>query len=333
MGSGSWTTDAYTAKEFLRRASGKTTFDYDAGIRSTPRASWKAHDTLNPKGVTVRESRDSDEHPESTSIAVIFDVTGSMAEVPMVLQTKLPGLLGLLLRKGYVEHPQILFGAVGDATCDVVPLQMGQFESDNRMDDHLTNMVLERGGGGQMTESYELAMYFMARHTITDSYEKRGKRGYLFFIGDEMAYSRVKAREVADVIGDGLQQDIILEDIVRELQQKWEVFFILPKAASYGGNPEVLTFWRKLFRQNVLELDDADAVCETIAAAIGIAEGTVDLDDAVSDLVAIGASASVIGATKTALAPYTGGTAVAKSSGGSLTGLSDPKAPPKTERL
>ena len=59
-----------------------------------------------------------------------------------------------------------MFGAIGDATCDRVPLQVGQFESDNRMDDDLGRIVLEGGGGGQQTESYELAMYFMARHTV-----------------------------------------------------------------------------------------------------------------------------------------------------------------------
>jgi len=48
--------------------------------------------------------------------AVLFDVTGSMGQVPRALQQKLPQLLGLLLRQGYVEHPQILFGAIGDAT-------------------------------------------------------------------------------------------------------------------------------------------------------------------------------------------------------------------------
>lgn len=46
-----------------------------------------------------------------------------------------------------------------------------------------------------MTESYELAMYFMARHTSIDCYEKRGKRGYLFMIGDELAYPKVKRHE------------------------------------------------------------------------------------------------------------------------------------------
>ncbi len=149
-------------------------------------------------GYRCRESRDSAEHPQSLAIAVLFDVTGSMRDVPRTLQAKLPQLLGLLLRKGYVTDPQIMFGAIGDATCDRAPLQIGQFESDNRMDDDLGRILLEGGGGGQKTESYELALYFMARHTVTDCFAKRGRRGYLFIIGDEMAYPRVKPGEVRD---------------------------------------------------------------------------------------------------------------------------------------
>ena len=159
MGSGRWSTDVYSAAANYRAASGTSAFAYsDSGAR-------KAHPALDPSGVAERESRDSDEHPQSTPIAVLFDVTGSMGAVPRVLQTKLPQLLGLLTRKGYATDPHIMFGAIGDATCDRVPLQVGQFESDNRMDDDLARIVLEGGGGGQQHESYELAMYFMARHT------------------------------------------------------------------------------------------------------------------------------------------------------------------------
>lgn len=33
-------------------------------------------------------------------------------------------------------------------------------------------------------------MYFIARHTAIDCWEKHGCKGYLFLIGDEMAYPR-----------------------------------------------------------------------------------------------------------------------------------------------
>ncbi|MFC5008604.1 hypothetical protein ACFPIJ_63675 [Dactylosporangium cerinum] len=287
MGSGIWSTDVYDAADRYRRATGASAFAYSDSGAST------VHSALDPKGVGKRESRDSDEHPDSVAIAVMFDVTGSMGSVPRVLQQKLPQLLGLLLRKGYVKDPQILFGAIGDATCDRVPLQVGQFESDNRLDEDLGRFVLEGGGGGQMTESYELAMYFMARHTSIDCYEKRGKRGYLFIIGDEQAYGRVKPGEVRDVIGDKLGEPIALRAIVEEVRRMYDTYYILPAGSSYAGNTTILDFWKDLLGQNVIALDDLDAVCETIALTVGLGEDTIDLDEGLDDLRDVGSTATV----------------------------------------
>ncbi|GAA1748866.1 hypothetical protein [Luedemannella helvata] len=285
MGSGLWSTDVYDAAAHTRARTGASAFAYsDSGAR-------KVHPALNPYGVTARESRDSDEHPRSLAIAVLFDVTGSMHSVPRTLQVKLPGLLGLLLRKGYVADPHIMFGAIGDATCDRAPLQVGQFESDNRMDEDLGRILLEGGGGGQQTESYELAMYFMARHTTIDCYEKRGRRGYLFIIGDELAYRRVKAREVKKIIGDDLSEDLSTEALVAELQRKYHVYYILPAGTSNAGSRSILRYWRDLLGQNVIELDDLDAVCETIALTVGLEEGAIDLDAGLEDLADVGSTA------------------------------------------
>ncbi|MGY0236810.1 hypothetical protein [Longispora urticae] len=288
MGSGRWDTNVYDAAKSYRAATGTSAFAYsDSGARDV-------HPTLDPHGVDVRESRDSDEHPRSTAIAVLFDVTGSMGHVPRTLQTKLPELFGLLLRKGYVTDPQILFGAVGDATCDRVPLQIGQFESDNRMDDHLANIVLEGGGGGQRTESYELAMYFMARHTSLDCYDKRGRKGYLFLIGDEMPYAGVKPKEVRKVVGDKLAEPVPVAAIVAELRQRYEVYYILPTGSAYAGDTEILGYWRGLLGQNVIQLDDLDAVCETIALTVGLGEEAIDLAEGLADLADVGSGAGEV---------------------------------------
>ncbi|WP_026211890.1 hypothetical protein [Longispora albida] len=288
MGSGRWSTDVYAAAKSYRKATGKSAFDYsDSGARTV-------HPRLDPHGVAARESRDSDEHPRSTPIAVLFDVTGSMGHVPRVLQAKLPELFGLLLRKGYCTDPQIMFGAVGDATCDAVPLQAGQFESDNRMDEDLASIVLEGGGGGQRTESYELAMYFMARHTSLDSYTKRGRRGYLFLIGDELPYAAVKPKEVKKVIGDKLDEPIPVAAIVAELKRQYEVYYILPTGSAYAGDSEILDHWRGLLGQNVIQLDDLDAACETIALTIGLAEEAIDLAAGLDDLAEAGSSAGEV---------------------------------------
>src|SRR5690349_15674099 len=98
MGSGRWSTNIHDAEELFRARTGTPTFGYTADLHRRGPAAWKVHDALDPKDVVQRESRDSEEHPTSLAISVLFDVTGSMGYVPQVLQQKLPDLFGLLLR-------------------------------------------------------------------------------------------------------------------------------------------------------------------------------------------------------------------------------------------
>ncbi|GAB2516987.1 hypothetical protein [Nocardia heshunensis] len=313
MGYGSWDDRAYDAARTFRAAKGLDDFGYTADMRSVPWDKWKAHPTLDPLGVGVRESRDSADHGNSLPIAVLFDVTGSMGSVPRIMQEKLAKLHGLLQRKGYADDPQILFGAIGDADSDRVPLQVGQFESDNRMDEQLRLILLEGGGGGQKSESYELAAYFIARHTATDAWEKRGQKGYLFIVGDELNKKRLTAKHIRDVIGDDVPSDIAVDSVYRELADRWHVHYILPNQSSYYRDPEIAEHWQGLLGERFLRLDDPAAVCELIALTIGIGEDRVDLGAGLADLRDIG-STSEADAVGKALAPL-GGTRRGRSVG------------------
>jgi hypothetical protein len=288
MGHGAWDDNAYRAAATFRRASGTADFAYSARMRAQPARQWRADPTLDPRGVTVRESRDGDDHPAATPIVVLFDVTGSMGIVPQVMQRRLAELFGLLQRKGYVQDPQIMFGAIGDADCDRVPLQVGQFESDNRMDDQLRTLFLEGGGGGQKSESYELAAYFVARHTATDAWDKRGRKGYLFIVGDEMNKRTLRADHIRRVIGDEVNEDLDTAAIYREVQQRWETFFILPRQTAYFDDRQVNEHWRSLLGERLLKLEDPEAVCELIALTIGLLEDSIDLGEGLADLADLG---------------------------------------------
>jgi hypothetical protein len=300
MGTTRWSDDHYRDRARLRARTGRDAFLHDHAIRAGEAAP-VVHEKMNPRGVKVRESRDSEAHPRSHAVGVLFDVTGSMQGVPRILQANLPKLMGLLLRKGYLEDPQILIGAIGDATCDTAPLQVGQFESGIEIEEDLGKLYLEGGGGGHITESYELALYFMARHTALDCNEKRGRRGYLFVIGDETPYPKVKRKEVARLIGDGLQADIPVEEQVAELERTYDVYYVLPKMTHHWDNPAVYRRWVELLGQNVLRLEDPAAICELIASTIGVAEGKVDLQHLADDLRKAGSSAAAAGAVRTAL--------------------------------
>lgn len=330
MGGSSWSTDAYNEAARLRKKAGKSDFAYDRAVRSS--RTWTIHPSLDPKGVKFRESRDSDAHPRSNSIAVFFDETGSMGGIPRVFQRKLAELMNILLVKGYIQDPQILFGAFGDATCDRVPLQVGQFESGVEMDEHLRNFILEGGGGGTNHESYELALYFLARHTSIDCWEKRGRKGYAFLIGDEKAYAAVNKQQVENLIGDTLEENIALRQIIAEVQRRYHFFFIFPRNASHGSDKEIQNFWLDLLGQNVIFLDDENAVSETIALTIGLTENAINQAEGEKDLSDAGASAGAIKAAAKALGSYASSKSAVATIGEALPRL-DTNEPSGTERL
>ncbi|MGC0366019.1 hypothetical protein ABH922_004003 [Rhodococcus sp. 27YEA15] len=297
MGYGNWDDNTYLAGKTFRAARGTDAFGYTDALRTRPVKDWKADPALDPFGVGMRESRDSAGHPDSLPIAVLFDVTGSMGAVPRIMADKLGKLHGLLQRKGYADDPQILFGGIGDADSDRVPLQMGQFESGNAMDEQLRTIFLEGGGGGQKSESYELAAYFMAKHTATDAWDKRGRKGYLFVIGDELNKPRLAARHIRKVIGDDVRVDVSVPSIYRELERRWNVYFVLPDQSSYFDDPEIAEHWNGLLGERFVKLDDPAAVCELIAVTIGIGEDRIDLGDGLADLRDLGsvAEAAMVG--------------------------------------
>jgi hypothetical protein len=290
-----------------KRASGVKAFTHTSDIKRGRKAA-SVHDRVDPSkiregAVGKRESRDLD-GVESNAIVCMFDVTGSMRNAPVVLQEKLAKLIPTIQTKGVIDNPQVCFGAIGDCTCDRVPVQIGQFESDLAMDEDLDKFFLEGGGGGGNHESYQMALFFLARLTETDCYEKRGKRGYAFIIADEASHPKVSKEEVKATFGDvGLQEDIPIAQIAKEASEKWEVFIILPtRASSYGTLNK--PYWNELFPQHVLELDNVDLVCELIASTIGEAEGSAEVEDIAGEL---GMDKSSISSVKNALAEYKGG--------------------------
>lgn len=326
MGGSVHNDDHYIQREEYRRATNTPTFAHTAAMASAPSHLQKAHDSLNPivfgaAGKLLRESRDSAAHPESLAISVPFDVTASMDAVPRTVQKKFLNLMALLLKRGYVDHPQIMIGAVGDAYSDRAPIQVGQFESGIEIDNDLTNLWLERGGGGQKKESYGLFLYFMARHTSIDCWEKRQKKGYLFLIGDEMSHN-VTPEEVKKYIGDTIPETLTVEQLLKEVQERYEVFFILPNMTSYWNDPLVSDYWQKLLPERFLRLEDPEMVCELIATTIGVMEGRADQAKVDDDLADMGVSSTARSAVSKALVTVAaGGTLATIPTSGAGTGL------------
>jgi hypothetical protein len=260
------------------------------------------HPLMNPKGVLVRECRDSAEHPASLGIVFALDVTGSMGEIPKRLATEALPRFMKVLGDCNIADPQILFLALGDATCDRAPLQVGQFETTAElMDQWLTRSFLEGGGGGNKHESYELALYFLAEHTVLDSWEKRKKKGYVFMTGDELPYETL-SRHVADtVVGDRIDADLQVGEIIAELQKTYEPFFLIPSSDRRADCEDT---WRGLLGDHVICMDRPVDTCFVAAGAILLHEGThADLGAVMKTLQAAGLEKERVGHVARALTP------------------------------
>lgn len=265
MGSGSFDATKYAA--YTRSTVGKTTADI-YGSR-------KMHADLDPKN-KVRESRDSADNPESTPVIVAIDVTGSMGMLADVIARKGLGVLfNELLDQKPITNPHVMFMAVGDANCDSAPLQVSQFEADNRIVEQLTKIYLEHGGGGNNFESYNLPWYFAAKHTVHDSYEKRAKRGYLFTVGDEETPADLTRAQIEAVTGDTPEKAPTTQEMLDEARRYYDVFHIMIAEgdhARHHGNT-VRESWTNLLGQRAIWLMDHTKLAETIIGAIEMAEG------------------------------------------------------------
>lgn len=207
---------------------------------------------MNPHGVKYRESCDSDEHPESYPIIIALDETGSMGQIPEYLIKKtFPDIMQKIMDSG-IPNPQVCFVGIGDASYrEEAPLQIGQFESsDELMEKWLQKIYLEGLGGGNMGESYNLAWYFAARHTRTDSFDKRHMKGCLITIGDEPCLKHIGKSAISRYIGDNVQDDILTSEILKEAKEKWNVYHI---HVNHGGYSFDETNWPELLGINAVE--------------------------------------------------------------------------------
>lgn len=266
MGSGSWSGKDWDTYATTSGVGTKSAHE----IYST-----KFEDDLNPLNIKFRESRDNADNPESNAIIIGLDVTGSMASVlQMMARTGLPTLMKEIYDRKPVSGPQVCCMAIGDAECDQAPLQVTQFESDIRIATSLEKLWLESGGGGNQYEGYALPWYFAAMHTKIDCFEKRGKKGYLFTMGDEQPTPRLLKGDLQRIFGPGIQQDFDMDALLTMASRQWEIFHIIVDEGAHGKDHATDEKWKKVLGQRVIHLADHTKMAEVIVSAIQVAEGT-----------------------------------------------------------
>lgn len=261
MGSGRFSYESYTRL--------RTVKSYDNKSREEIFTARAIDPEMDPKTVIKRESRDSEEHPESLSIIVGLDVTGSMGFIPEdIVKNTLPDLVGSLMEAG-IQHPQVLFLGIGDFIYDRAPLQVGQFESSAELLDRwLTKVYLEGGGGGNNAEGYNLAHLIAARHTSIDCWEKRQQKGFLFTIGDEPCLANIPADVIKRITSETEARTISTADIIREASKMYEVFHLHVEHDAYSATDMRKGDWKELLGERFIVVNDYKQIAKQIAQLV-----------------------------------------------------------------
>lgn len=316
MGSGRWDSNTWT--DYATKSYGSA----DRGtLRNSSATDFKARtlsDDLNPAKAKngIRESRDGADNPLSTAIILASDVTGSMGRLAKEVLTGMDKVCTELYDRKPVTDPHILTGAIGDAFCDRAPLQVSQFEADIRIVDQTRALWVEGGGGGNFGESYAMVWLFAAMCTSTDCWEKRGKKGFLFTVGDEpclgakglqdmgkgngIAVTKEQAKRFLNL---DIERDLSAEEIYDMASQKWEIVHI---CVNRGFEEGVYASFGQILGDRLLWLQDVAVLPELVVSTIQVIAGhdkdavakswsgdtSIAIAGAIKDLVPVGEDGS-----------------------------------------
>lgn len=303
MGGTAYESASAAARAATRASTGTSAFTYTDSIKSGKHAA-VAHESLLLKNKPFRECRDNEDNPVSVPIVTFIDLTGSMGSLSHNIIADLHKLVKAVQDNGVVKYPSLLFGGVGDAKYDRAALQVGEFENnDELVEKHLSNIFIEGGGGGNATESYELAIYFAANQIQSDHWDKRGQKGFFFLISDENLSDRLVPSEIKELCGIDVQETPSFSTVVQQLLDRYHVTIIRPKGSSYYDDPRVTASFEKYFpSQTIIKVEDWHEVVGVMATTISILSGE-DLDTAVKNSKKAGLAVNL---SSTALASLAG---------------------------
>ena len=275
MGGTSYSRDSATRSDWGTRAARDATKSVDAIY--TARSVDKSND---PKFISVRESRDSDVNPVTVPIFIGVDGTGSMGSLSGVVAKKVGLIFQELIDKAVVPGPQVSVAFYRDVISDYnAQYQWTQFESDpvSLMLQVEKFYAVGSGGGSNDSESNGLVWYSAMTKVVADHIVKRGKKGYLFTIGDEEVPPDLRPRDIETAFGESPQAVPTNVEMIKALQKDWHVFHIMVAQGSHmqniGGRTSAIATWEKLLGQNALLLEHTDSMLEVIVSTIRILEG------------------------------------------------------------
>lgn len=228
-------------------------------------------DDMNPKNKKIVSD-------SKNPIIIALDVTGSNIDFARLVYDKLPMFYGEIEQKGYLDDFDICICAVGDAKYDSYPIQIGTPAKGLDIDTWLEKIVLESGGGGNSTESYELMAYYLANNCEF----RKDANPTVFYIADEMAVDKVNSSEVKEYLGESIQEGI---NPWEQLNKKFNnnVYCMLNKYCGNYFRDEFTESWQKVLpKQHTIKIPEEKAIVDLMLGVLAIQKQ--ELDDYASDM-------------------------------------------------
>lgn len=240
----------------------------------------KAYDVHVGRSYTdavVSNKKSADLVPESIStqseapLMILCDVTGSMGDWPATIFSKLP-YLDLEGKEYLGPDMEISFAAIGDAHSDSYPIQIRGFHKGTELKTELEQLVIEGGGGGQCSESYELTALYYARNAEMPN----AHRPIMILIGDEGFYKTI-SRDHAKLAHVKLQDSYLnTDELFKELKEKYSVYMIR-KPYDSGSESRIQASWEALLgKEHIAMLPSADRVVDVIFGILAQEKNRVD---------------------------------------------------------
>lgn len=276
MGSGTWVSKAFA--NYTSTTKGMSMDDFSNARGLSAQSIYKSRhlsDVLNPKNV-MRECCDSEEHPHTLPVILALDVTGSMGGSAVKVAQKLNQIMTDLYADDTIQDIEFCVMGIGDLAYDEAPIQMSQFESDIRIAEQLDAIYFERGGGGNSYESYSAAWYMGVNHCKLDCWN-RGEKGIIITLGDELPNPHLPVNGymegLAAVTGDKLQGDVETTELLKEAQNKFDIYHISvdDPDSSYEYNQRRYDLdynWKKLLGEDHYFVSGLDGLPKTIVNII-----------------------------------------------------------------
>jgi hypothetical protein len=245
----------------------------------TPYARPVPHPLVDPKAMEgKRFCNDTKTLTKTFPVYLGFDVTGSCATVPVATLSRLDTMMDAIHTANYADE-QIGFSisAIGNHERDLMPFQSTPFAFGNEVSSYIKQLYLEGGGHdwdtNELAESYNLALFQAAKLIDFDSYTERNKKGLMIIIGDDCSHKDLSPLLINKIFDRNETQGYTFQQLINLVQEKWNLFYVLPGGTQGCWDPRVRGFWRAVLENNFIELQHSNAIPELIAGLVALHNG------------------------------------------------------------